>query len=262
MSGENQLQRTEFNLRLKIGGEELLAKVSVPAAPIRPIDLLPVIQGLDDAVVDAAVEAVRRQGKTISCRAGCGACCRQLVPISRTEAHCLAELIVNLSEDRRTRVLNRFQDAAATLGARGLLDRLRAAPQWTDADQQGQLAREYFRAQVACPLLEEESCSIYADRPLSCREYLVTSPAAWCRDPDCGAIEKVHLDAKATQVLFRFDDGVGRGESSWLPLVLTLEWAVAHGPQWQPKLPGDRLFQNFLDRLAEQGKVGGENNRG
>jgi Fe-S-cluster containining protein len=255
MLDENQLPRTEFNLRLKVGDDELLAKVSLPTTPIRPIDLLPVIQRLDDSLVDVAVVAVRRQGKIISCRAGCGACCRQLVPISRTEAHCLAEIIVNLPEDRRHRVVDRFRDAIAALDARGLLDRVRAAPRLTDADEQGRLAREYFRAQVACPFLEEESCSIYPDRPLSCREYLVTSPAAHCRDPESNVIEKVPLDAKATQVLFRFDDGEGKGDVAWLPLVLALEWAVAHGPEIQSSLPGERLFLNFLDRLAEQGKT-------
>ncbi len=132
-----------------------------------------------------------------------------------------------------------------------LSDAAPGTPQVTDADQQGRLAREYFKVRAACPFLEEESCSIYPDRPLSCREYLVTSPAAWCRDPESGTIEKVPLDAKATQVLFRFDDGEGKGALSWLPLVLTLEWAVAHGPERQPRLPGGRLFQNFLQRLAE-----------
>ena len=255
MVNENQLPRTEFNLRLKVGGDELLAKVSLPAAPIRPIDLLPVIQRLDDTLVDAAVEVVRRQGKTISCRAGCGACCRQLVPISRTEAHCVAEIVGNLPEDRRKRIVNRFRDATAALNDRGLLDRVRAAPRRTDADEQGRLAREYFRAQVACPFLEEESCGIYPDRPLSCREYLVTSPASLCRDPESNVIEKVALDAKATQVLFRFDDGEGKGDVAWLPLVLALEWAVAHGPEIQSSLPGERLFLNFLERLAEQGRT-------
>ena len=34
-----------------------------------------------------------------------------------------------------------------------------------------------------CPFLEEESCSIHPDRPLVCREYLVTSPAELCAGP-------------------------------------------------------------------------------
>lgn len=255
MADESTPSRTEFNLRLKFGDDEFVAKVSLPTAPMRPIDLLPVLQRLDDAVVDAAVAVAARQGKTISCRAGCGACCRQLVPISRTEALGLAQLIAAMPEDRRAHVLGRFHDATAALQARGLLDRLRAAPQVADPVEQNRLAREYFQAQVACPFLEEESCSIHPDRPLSCREYLVTSPAEHCREPDAHEIEKVPLSAKGTQVLFRFDDGQGMAAVSWLPLVLAVEWAEACGPAVsQPALAGDRLFMNFLERLGEQGR--------
>jgi len=255
MSGGDELGRTEFNLRLKLGDGELAARVRVPTAPIRPADLLPVLQSLDDALVDAAIEAVRREGKTVSCQAGCGACCRQLVPISPTEARYLAELVAGLPEDRRSHVVKRFLDAVAALEARGLGDRLRAASQLADADEKGRLARDYFRAQVACPFLEDESCSIHAHRPLSCREYLVTSPAARCREPEASGIEKVPLYAKPTQVLFCFGDGEGRGELRWLPLVLLADWAAAHGREAQPRLPGDRMFQSFLERLAEQGKT-------
>jgi Fe-S-cluster containining protein len=244
----------EFNLNLKIGGEEIQAAVRVPDGPIRPVELLPVLQSFDNAVIDAAIEAVGREGKTVSCRAGCGACCRQVVPISRTEAFYLADVVANLPQEHRFRVLQRFRQAYETLDAGGLLERLRAAPQLTDADEQGQLARDYFRAQVACPFLEEESCGIHPDRPLSCREYLVTTPAAHCSDPEANEIEKVpHV--QLTKILFHFDDGEGRGALHFLPLIVALEWAVAHAPDPQPTLPGDWMFQNFLDRLGEQGKV-------
>jgi len=254
MSSEDQSRRTEFHLRLGVGDDELLATVRVPTAPIRPADLLPLLQPLDDAIVDAAVQRVRRQGKMVSCRAGCGACCRQLVPIGHTEAHHLAGLVGSLPAGRRTHLLRRFQEAIETLDAHGLLDRLRAAPRLADADAQGRLARDYFAVQLACPFLEDESCSIYPDRPLSCREYLVTSPAAYCRDPESNRVEKVSLNAKPTQVLFRFDDGEGKGDLCWLPLVLSLQWVAAQGPAKQPRLPGHGMFQSFLERLAEQGK--------
>jgi Fe-S-cluster containining protein len=205
-------------------------------------------------LVDAAIEAVRREGKAVSCRAGCGACCRQLVPISQSEAHGLAAVVAGLPEGRRGQIIERFRKAAAALSARGLLDRLEAAPRQTDPDEMGRLARDYFKAQVACPFLEDESCSIYADRPLSCREYLVTTPAARCRDPDSNVIEKVPLYAKPTRILFRFDDGEGNGALCWLPFALALEWAAAQDPAAQRRLPGDQMFQDFLQRLAEQGR--------
>ena len=67
-------------LRLGIGSLKIVHPVSVPEDKVRAAEVMPALQGLVNAVVDAA-----EAGQTISCRKGCGACCRQLVPISRTE---------------------------------------------------------------------------------------------------------------------------------------------------------------------------------
>ena len=60
-------------------------------------------------------------------------------------------------------------------------------------DDIGPLITAYFRLGIACPFLESESCSIHRDRPLVCREYLVSSPSEHCADPVRGTIERVPL---------------------------------------------------------------------
>ena len=57
---------------------------------------------------------------------------------------------------------------------------------------------------VPCPFLEDESCSIHPERPLVCREYLVTSPAALCAGPTQEgvtpvAVPKVSMAARGLQ---------------------------------------------------------------
>ena len=66
---------------------------------------------------------------------------------------------------------------------------------------------------VPCPFLEDESCSIHPERPLVCREYLVTSPAALCAGPTQEgvtpvAVPKVSMAARGLQ-----DEG-----DDWFPL--------------------------------------------
>ncbi|MEO8777051.1 MAG: YkgJ family cysteine cluster protein [Rhodanobacter sp.] len=50
-----------------------------------------------------------------------------------------------------------------------MLDRLRE-PARTDEVSHRQLGIDYLRQGVACPFLEQESCSIYDERPLACRK--------------------------------------------------------------------------------------------
>ena len=128
-----------------------------------------------DLVMGRPVKTAEKSGKSISCKAGCGACCRQLVPITPTEAYNLRDLIESLPEPRRSDIRARFAEARRKLDEAGLLEKL-LHPE-TVGDELRAVGMEYFRLGIACPFLEAESCSIYPDRPIACREYLVTSPA-------------------------------------------------------------------------------------
>jgi len=113
-----------------------------------------------------------------------------------------------------------------------------------------QLGLDYFRLGIACPFLEDESCSIHPHRPASCREYLVTSPAANCASPTADNIAMVELPAKMSRVLNRFSDGRGDAPARWMALPLLLEWAAEHCKDPQPVLPGAELLRNFMNRLV------------
>src|SRR5438552_12147873 len=88
---------------IAVGGDDwqLRAQVTVPTAQTHVAEMLPLVRSLSDAVVGAAVEAVERSGETISCKKGCGACCRKLVAISEIEARAIRALIERLPEPRR-----------------------------------------------------------------------------------------------------------------------------------------------------------------
>jgi Fe-S-cluster containining protein len=151
-------------LRLGIGNLKIVHAVSVPSGPVRASEVVPALQGLVNAVVEAA-----EKDKAISCRKGCGACCRQLVPVSRTEGERLLEEIKALPPGRQQRLRERFAAAEAKVTAAGLGERAGRSDR--------ELSLAYFALGIACPFLEDESCSIHPVRPLVCREYLVTSPA-------------------------------------------------------------------------------------
>jgi hypothetical protein len=103
---------------------------------------------------------------------------------------------------------------------------------------------------VPCPFLVEESCSIYEHRPLSCREYLVSSPAEHCKRPSPETISMVPVPVKLSEILYCCGDGAGYDRTRWVPLVLALEWAAAHADVPQPRWPAPALFENILKRIG------------
>jgi len=241
-------ERVPFQMELSLCDRTINAHISVPTAPVRVADLLPILHAFDDAVIGMAADKTESEGETISCRAGCGACCRQLTPVSESEAVYLAELVAALPEERRAAMGERFRQALEALGE-DLVERLRNPEKLDTMEKRREIGEEYFRRGVACPFLEDESCSIHPQRPMSCREYLVTTPRENCQAPSPETIRQVALPLKLSQILYCFGDGAGNGKTRWLPLTLALEWAAGRSGESENRWPGSELFKRFAQRI-------------
>jgi Fe-S-cluster containining protein len=253
LDGQNS-ETVTIGVELVAGDWKLKTTISAPAGPRRLIQLLPLANALADAVTGMAEQALEKQGERITCRKGCAACCRSMVPISEVEARRLGELVDGLPEARRSLVLARFGEVRLRLDQAGLLDKLRAREQWTDLESK-QIPVQYFLHGIACPFLEDESCTIYSDRPASCREFLVTSPAAKCALPTNEEVRIVKLPFRVMSALARFDaDSPTAERIRWVPLVLALEWATEHPDTSAPR-PGPELTRELFQQLASQEDV-------
>jgi Fe-S-cluster containining protein len=232
---------------LTIAGKQGRLEVEVPTAPMRAVELLPLLQSLTDTLVNVAVENAEAEGARVSCRKGCGACCRQLVPISEIEVESIRRIVQELPQERRTTVIARFAEARRRLESAGLYDPLRAAQRIAREDL-APLGIAYFEQGIACPFLEDESCSIHTDRPLSCREYLVVSPAANCAKPSPTTIELVPMPLKVSNAAKHLESERPNVVASWIPLILALEWPLMDRESVAER-PGPAMMANVLTHL-------------
>ena len=238
-------------VELTIGDRRMEANLSVPDRLMHLSELLPIVQRVSSAIVDAEVATTAALGRQVSCQMGCAACCRQLVPITEVEARGIGRLVADMSEPRRGEIRARFAAARARLDAAGLSERLHARYDWTTAEFR-EVVQDYFRQRIPCPFLEDESCSIYADRPVACREYLVTSPAELCALDDHQGLEKVDMPVRVSTALAHLDQPEsGSQYVRWVPLVLALEWAESH-PDEPPPRPGAELVAELFKQLRSQ----------
>src|ERR1700738_948575 len=190
---EETIQAVEVEFALKVGEGHLKAKVQVPAGQTNLTELLPIIQSFENAIIGGAVREASKVGLSISCKAGCGACCRQMVPISIFEAQAMGQWIRTLPPEQQQVLEARFHQTLLALKDTGIIQRLIDEDWFADNDTAKLMAIDYFRLGIPCPFLENESCSIHPIRPLSCREYLVTSPPALCADPATNNVAGVQL---------------------------------------------------------------------
>lgn len=237
------------NITLTIGGEPLDLQMTVPANPVKPQRMLPVFQQMTNSFVEIGVGAAEAEGGEISCRKGCGACCRQPVPVAEIESYRLAELVENLPEPRRTEVKERFDKAFKHFSGIGWFERLSECAEKTQKEQE-KVVMEYFHEGIPCPFLIDESCSIHQDRPLACREYLVTSPAENCSNPTAKTVDLIKLPVKPSKTLMKVGQTRQISGVNFIPLVLSLKWVELNEDRFEEKT-GEQWMADFFRNLTK-----------
>jgi Fe-S-cluster containining protein len=229
--------------------------LEIDSAPMRLSALVPLAQQVTDAMVAAAIERERNEGRQISCRPNCAACCRSLVAISAPEAFVIADHVAALPEEERAAAFARFEHAEATLATSGLSSRLSAFMRAdTPGPERRQLAAEYFSLALACPLLVDEQCSAYTARPLSCRDLNVTSPAELCARPPRGAeqLRRVPTAPLWSLPLARVAAKLTQRPLEFVPLALALRYAEDHAEEAFLTWPGTEVVKHLMHEIGQR----------
>jgi len=147
------------------------------------LDAAAILREEADRHIEGRIRALPQGGAEISCRAGCCACCRQLVVVSPLEAAAIAGYLASRPEfaarvSARTEVWRAAVDALPELAAS--LRRFAEHDGYLPGDEGGALEEAYWEAQLPCPFLEDNRCSIYPVRPFGCREHHVLSSPDLC----------------------------------------------------------------------------------
>ena len=247
MSG-SRAERFEIALNTPAGRVTTVLDVPTGFVPITAI--VPVSRRLGEEVASLESERARQGGQSISCRAGCAACCRMLVPLSPPEAFALRDYVEQLPAERRTAILQRVDENFRRLDSAGLLDRLKsvadAATAISDEDLEP-LNSAYYALRQPCPFLENEMCSIYEARPAACRELLVTSPAELCEDLVHNPVTPLPVSLRIGTILGCLWGTLTESAPRLIPLPLALRWAEQHQEASRQTWSGPTLIDQTLD---------------
>ncbi len=234
-------------IQLTVKGKPLALNLTVPEGTVALGAMLPAFQKAAEALIERGIGETVEAGKSVSCRKGCGHCCRQLVPIAPAEARALARLVEDLPAIRRELIKRRFSRTVSELTATGLLEELRDRRFWQKGHGR-EVGLRYLAMRRDCPFLEEETCSIYADRPIACREYLVTSPAENCSSPDGDSVDAVRIPGGPVwPAVARLEQGQDE-KLAWVPLILSLEYAREYPKD--PEGQAESFLHCFVERVA------------
>ena len=241
-----------FEISLQTPSGEITSAVGVPTSFVPITAILPLMRSLGEEAQALEQQRLAESGQAISCRKGCAACCRMLVPISAPEAFALANRIDQAERDERTRLLAQLDLATQRLANAGLLKELIDLSESTQpvTDEAIEpLNRAYYALRMPCPFLDHEVCTIYEDRPAACRELAVTSPATSCQDMTNAAIQPVPVAVRISTTLSLLWADLTGTAPRLIPLPLAVDWASRHLAEQKQRWAGTELFQQALDKI-------------
>lgn len=241
-----------FEVALNTPAGRLTTAIDVPTGFIPITAIVPVTRRLGEEAAELEVQQAVEAGRAISCRKGCAACCRMLVPLSAPEAFALSEYVEQLPPDRRTLLLNHLSDTKDRLIREGLWDRLNDVAETSQPvsdEELDPINQSYYALRIPCPYLENELCSIYEARPAACRELLVTSPAELCQDLVHNPIVPLPVSMRISSILGLVWGTLTSTPPRLIPLPMALEWAEQHEEEARRTWPGSSLLDQVLDKM-------------
>lgn len=136
--------------------------------------------------IGSLLESLSAQGKQPSCREGCTWCCYHYVTVSLAHGIVIADYLY-----RRKDLLKQFLDRYEDWSKQGAsiaddIDHIRnqaltsSTPTGHILGETRPLSMHYLEANIPCPFLADDRCSIYPVRPMSCSGHHSVSPPDWC----------------------------------------------------------------------------------
>ncbi len=231
-------------------------EIDIEPGPQRLSVLAARLLELSSIAAEMGAGIAQKYGRTITCKGGCGCCCRQLVPLSPLEAVIIFEVTESLPIEQQEKVKAQFAAAHTILQKSELLPVLSNASLAGDANQT-EIARTYFDLGIACPFLQEESCSIYPMRPSRCREYLVISPPENCAVPYKKEVQRLPISVRLSQALTGACTSLIGEPYRLVPHITALDWAREHEKIRYAAVEGEPFIGSiiaYLNNKAESSR--------
>jgi len=246
-------QATErFEIVLNTRAGRLTTAVDVPTSFVPVTAIVPLMRRLGEEVQSLEEAQASAEGKMRSCQKGCAACCRMMVPLAPPEAFGLMDSIRSLPGEQRERIAQRLANSKSILLAHGLWHRLveiGESSQPPDDEALEPINQKYYALRMPCPFLEDEICSIYDERPASCRELLVTTPAEYCQDLVANPVEPIPVPVRIGPVLGLLWGELTGAPVRMIPLPTVADWVERHQHERHRTWQGAQVLDAALDKV-------------
>ncbi len=238
----------ETAVELKVYGQPLRLRVRVPDGPANLAVVMPLAGRLAEKIAQKVARRLRAEGKRITCRKGCAACCKYLVPLSVPELFQLGSDLAAMPPQLTRTVAERFASTMKRIveaGPPSIPESSTVEAGGINCSPAGASGEWYAKLEVDCPLLINRLCAIYTQRPIACRQHFVTSPARFCVGFQPGRGEVVSVPLNISHALSLLAAEMEQRSPEAVALPLAPHWLQSHQDRLRRTWPGRLLVERF-----------------
>jgi len=234
-----------IGLEVQSDTEHLNLCIRASVSPAKLSDIVPLARDVCDIIVQKKQKQLQQQNVTVACRNRCSACCSYFVPVSVPEAFRIVEELNEMPEEKAKNILRLSLKAAEKMLA-DIPDNLILSDS-AAVNSLEQFSRWYHKLNIICPFLSDHSCTEYGNRPLACREHLVTGSSEYCKNPGSDSTSPVEMPVSIFQAVSRLSiEFEGTGPEA-IAFHLALPWVQTNLERGKKTWPAVEMVRRFVE---------------
>lgn len=256
VTGDGETEVLHYGL--KFCGKPIKLDIALAKSKAKLSDIVPLARVLSSKFAIMTLEQLREDGETIGCCKYCSACCKYLVPLSIPEAFRLNDEVTAMPEQFRQQFTQSFVDAAEKILDKEGQDHDFSESSISQLDV-NEISKWYSELQLSCPFLFDDLCTLYEQRPLACREHIVTDSSDLCHLESVGEPKVASMPASILDTLGELTAELLESEVEAVILPLALPWAQENvglsNRTWPAKKMVDRFVKILKSKVREYSKT-------
>lgn len=242
-------------LKLDIFGESIPFRFRYKDEPATLLDIAHVAKSLSERINPIVQRKVYESGFAIPCGAGCAACCCFLILLSPPETiRLVEEIAMKMPIKQRKDLIQSYGEVAKRTF--GQLPK-HLIPKNADNVSNSEIrdiSNWYTALQQPCLFLRNDSCSIYTQRPIVCRDFLVTGTSSHCQVGTAGVPFAVEMPLKLGDVLRRLVGELEGVTQKGIFLHDIFTWYEANKELRERTWPARMLVESLVEIIHETSK--------
>jgi Fe-S-cluster containining protein len=114
-------------------------------------------------------------------------------------------------------------------------------------DQMRQVSRWYSSLKLSCPFLSDGLCTAYEQRPISCREHVVTGSALLCEDKFKYESRVVPMPVSIVESLGQMTAELEQSDIEAVMLPVALPWSEENPERDEQRWPAVQMVEKFVE---------------